>query len=141
MLRVDCSYSSGWGCRLQQQVLKIQHKDTSPTVTTKRYECMHALLRIDSSPGMDTCMKLPGWSEANTIESSSCCCGDSHMKKTPELYFHGLRESYQYSRALRQKTRLFWQSSSRSCYLAHLDLLLQPGWHKQVHTHPPTECT
>ena len=63
------------------------------------------------------------------------------MKKTLELHLYDLRESYQHSRALRQRTRLFWQSSSRSCCLAHLDLLLQPGWHKQVHTRPSIACT
>ncbi len=102
---------------------------------------MLALLRIDSSPDMYTCMKLPGWPEANTIENRFCCYGDLRMKKTPELHFHDPRESYQHSRALRQRTRLSWQSSSRFCCLAHLDLLLQPGWHRQVHTPPSTQCT
>jgi len=37
---------------------------------------MLALPRIDSSPGMYTCMKLPGWPEANTIENHFCCSGD-----------------------------------------------------------------
>lgn len=99
------------------------------------------MLRKISTPGMYTCMKLPGRPETNTNEKRFCCCGVSHAIKTPELHLYDPREFYQHSRASRQRTRLSWQSSSRFCCWAHLDLLLQPGWRKQVHTPRSTECT